>query len=63
MATWVYGTVNKKSGEKQEEGHEIILEVMDMFSIFILVMVSETYFDTYIKTYKIIYFTYVFAIY
>lgn len=47
MATWVYGTVNRKSGEKQEEGHEVILEVMDMFSILILVMVSKTHILTY----------------
>lgn len=40
-AAWVYGTVNRKCGEKQEEGYEIILEVKDMFTI--LVMVSEVY--------------------
>lgn len=47
LATWVYGTVNRKSGEKHEEGHEVISEVMNIFTIMILMMVSETYILTY----------------
>ena len=53
----VWDSIGRKGKERLQRGMTKLLEVMDMFAILIMVIVSCLY--TYVKTYQIVYFKYV----